>query len=529
MAESVHEVAGAVRRAPDVVQIQHDPSGPWQDAIRTPDGWGCGDALVTLDDGGSVALVSDGAVARIWLRWAVPVPSGVRVLGDHWERGYGDLEWRGPAADRPLPWYFLLQHDEATVGIGVRTGPGAWCAWSVDAGGIGLLLDVRAGAAALRPGDRVVALAELVSVTGADPFPTALQLCRQMCADPVLPPEPVYGGNNWYHAYGRSSASAILGEARQLADLAGDHPNRPWMVVDDGWQSGWAPGFNGGPWRSGNDRFPDMSALATDIAAAGARPGIWFRPLLTASAGDLPTLRETAGGTVPDPSVPETVDLVTADVHRLVDQGYRLIKHDFTTVDVTGRWGRDMGWDPVDPELRFADPTRTTVEILRDLYRAIAGAAGPALVLGCNTVGHLAAGLFALQRTGDDTSGVDWARTRTLGVNTLAFRMPQHGTFFATDADCVGITDRIDWHENRQWLDLLARSGTALFVSAAPGSLTAEQESDLRTAFATAAGPRPPARPLDWTDTAVPSEWAFGDAPAGYDWFAGAARPLLGG
>ncbi|PYT32182.1 MAG: hypothetical protein DMG58_10690 [Acidobacteria bacterium] len=43
------------------------------------------------------------------------------------------------------------------------------------------------------------------------------------------------------------------------------------------------------------------------------------------------------------------------------------------------------------------------------------------------------------------TSGRDWNRTRRMGVNTLAFRGVQHGAFFATDADCVGIMAAVPW------------------------------------------------------------------------------------
>ena len=124
----------------------------------------------------------------------------------------------------------------------------------------------------------------------------------------------------------------------------------------------------------------------------------------------------------------------------------------------------DDGW-------AFADQTRTTAEIIHAFYVALREAAGTAMLLGCNTIGHLTAGLFELQRIGDDTSGRDWNRTRKMGVNTLAFRIPQHGAFFAIDADCVGVTNAVPWRFNRQWLDLLARSGTPLFVSVAPDAL----------------------------------------------------------
>jgi len=52
-----------------------------------------------------------------------------------------------------------------------------------------------------------------------------------------MPAAPIYGGNNWYYAYGENcSAKAIERDAGVLADLAGGHANRPFQVIDDGWQ-----------------------------------------------------------------------------------------------------------------------------------------------------------------------------------------------------------------------------------------------------------------------------------------------------
>src|ERR1044072_9081522 len=99
--------------------------------------------------------------------------------------------------------------------------------------------------------------------------------------------------------------------------------------------------------------------------------------------------------------------------------------------------------------------------------RARSGA-GQSVVIGCNTVSHLSAGHFDICRVGDDTSGTDWSRTRKMGVNTLAFCGPQHAAFYVADADCVGVTSAVPLSFNRQWLDLLARSGTMLFVSLSP-------------------------------------------------------------
>jgi alpha-galactosidase len=196
-----------------------------------------------------------------------------------------------------------------------------------------------------------------------------------------------------------------------------------------------------------------------------------------------------------------------------------LIKHDFSTFDLTGRWGFQMGPDLSDRNWHFQDRGKTTAEIVLDLYRTIRRSAGDAALIGCNTVGHLAAGLVEAQRIGDDTSGREWSRTRKMGVNTLAFRMPQHNTFFAADADCVPVTREIPWSLTRQWLDLVARSGTALFLSADPDAVAAEHKPALKAALAAAAGVHPPGTPLDWMDTTVPEHWRLDGKPVRYNWY----------
>jgi alpha-galactosidase len=101
----------------------------------------------------------------------------------------------------------------------------------------------------------------------------------------------------------------------------------------------------------------------------------------------------------------------------------------------------------------------------------------------------------------------------------VAFRGVQHGSFFATGADCVGITGAIPWQLNKQWLDLLSRSGTPLFVSAAPDALDVEHRKALRKAFAPAAMERPVAEPLDWLETTTPEQWRCDGQTMTYDWY----------
>ncbi|MEJ7664678.1 MAG: hypothetical protein WKG07_36765 [Hymenobacter sp.] len=177
-----------------------------------------------------------------------------------------------------------------------------------------------------------------------------------------------------------------------------------------------------------------------------------------------------------DPTIAENVALIQRNFVTYQKWGYELVKHDFTTYDLLGRWGFEMGGGFTAPGWRFTDNTRTTAEVILDLYRAIRAAAGPAYLLGCNTVGHLGAGLFEISRIGDDTSGLEWDRTRKMGVNTLGFRLMQHSKFFAADGDCVGLTPKVPWAKNEQWLRLLARSGAPLLVSAQPEAVGAAQK-----------------------------------------------------
>jgi len=106
-----------------------------------------------------------------------------------------------------------------------------------------------------------------------------------------------------------------------------------------------------------------------------------------------------------------------------------------------------------------------------------------------------------------------------MGVNTLAFRAPQHRAFFDLDADCAPITPELPWKPAAQWLDLLARSGTALFVSPDPRALNTDTEEAIRRAFASASKPQEIAEPLDWMDTTTPARWSIQGKTVEYDWF----------
>ncbi len=224
-----------------------------------------------------------GPLSRVILRWESTFPADSLFLGDHWERGYGDLQWRFLQPERIMPWYFAAHHAASgrTFMSGVKTQPAALCFWTVNAEGISLWLDFRNGGSPSFPGDREIAAATIVSLAGAadeTPMAALKRFCRLLCPAPRLAAAPICGNNNWYYAYGHDfDAAAMRRDAAFLAELAAGHVNRPYCVID----AGWTPGSScpGGPWTAGNPKtFPDLPGLAADMRKLGVRPGIWMRP-----------------------------------------------------------------------------------------------------------------------------------------------------------------------------------------------------------------------------------------------------------
>ena len=487
--------------------------------------WEAPDGIVIRREDGVWTLRSPSMpIRRMLLRWKHEFAKDALILNDHYERGYGDLEWRGFSAERILPWYFLVREGETISGYGVQTNPQAICIWQVTDTDISLYLDVRSLGAGVRLGEKKLNMARLISHTGAageTPFETARAFCKKLCTNGIFPSQPVYGGNNWYYAYGKSSEEEILADTDRIAKWAEGLENRPFMVIDACWQSEIParPSCTGGPYRHGNAAFPDMAGLAQRIREKGVHPGIWCRPLLTNEA--VPqnwVLRHTEEGSILDPTVPQVLEHIGADIRRIAGWGYALIKHDFSTYDVLGRWGFEMGASLTSETRSFHDPSVTTAQALQMLYRTIHDNAGKALIIGCNTMGHLITGYAQIQRTGDDTSGMDWERTRKMGVNTLSHRMAQHGVFFDVDADCVGLTERVPWEMNRQWLDVLSHSATPLFISAEPKALTPAIETAICEAFARAGSRQPVLHPVDWLHNTCPSVWENGQETFQYRW-----------
>jgi len=477
-------------------------------------------------------------IRGITLTWPHDLDPSTPILGDAWERSYGELGWQPLGAGRHLPWYWLAvdSENDGYLGHGVRVRPNAFAAWTFTDSTFALHLDLTNGGDAAILGDRTLLAATVVGISDAtaatrhSASEVVGKLCRRMCDDPLTGAGPIVGANNWYYAYGEGfDPDAVVADAALVAKYLGDHRVRPFGVVDAGWSPG--GGAPGGPWTAGTPGlFDDMPGLAQRVRDVGARPGIWMRPISRSFDIDESLLRAGPRNVREQPldvSRPEVLQLVHDDVARIAGWGFELIKHDFSTFDAFGTWGPEMAPGRLtEPGWSFADRSRTNAELFNDLYDTIlAGtrdgtrAGRPeTLIIGCNTVGHLAAGRVHINRTGDDTSGRHWARTKEMGVNTLAHRLPQHGRFFTVDADCVPATPQTPWAKNRQFADAIARSGTALFVSVDPAARTAEIDADLTAALRlTANGGVPGFQPVD-TDSPTPSLWESSEGETRYDW-----------
>jgi alpha-galactosidase len=493
------------------------------DLTRRGEEWRAGDIVLQLskDKAATSIVLSAPSIepTHVRLRWKGSLPVDARILGDAWERSYGDLAWQGCRAERCLPWYAAISADDLTFAYGVLCGASAFAFWQVDTAGLTLWLDVRNGGSGVRLGQRALHVASVTSMQGKE-GESALRMLTRFCA--LLSPRPrprdgaLIGTNDWYYAYGNNTAAGIERDADFITSLMPSTRNKPFTIVDDGWTNLRA--------------FPDIRALADKLRGHGVRPGLWVRPL-QAKSDTAPNLllpdarygatKERAVGLAFDPTIPEALQLAVAKVEQATAWGYELVKHDFSTYELFGQWGSEMGASVTLPGWSFNDRSLTNAEIVLHLYRSIRRSAGESTwIIGCNTVGHLAAGLFEANRTGDDVSGREWERTRRMGVNTLAFRLPQNKTFFLQDADCVPLTRAVSWRHTAQWLDAVARSGSALIISAEPGALGPEQKQAVRDALQAALATAS-AEPLDWQENTTPEHWRFDTTgPRDYPWSA---------
>ena len=191
---------------------------------------------------------SKSPVRRVKLRWRGDMSDVFLVLGDSLERNYDITQgsvligqcamWRGMTAEMRLPWYFHTYDGERLNSFGVKTGADAFCHFNVDEKGITLWLDLRSGGMGVDLKEPLLA-ARVISRRGEpqeDPYLSARIFCSMMCKKPVLPKSPVFGVNNWYWAYGKTTHELVMTETDNLMDMCRDAVNKPYMIIDDGWQ-----------------------------------------------------------------------------------------------------------------------------------------------------------------------------------------------------------------------------------------------------------------------------------------------------
>lgn len=477
------------------------------------------DICVNIAADGSLSVVSDDTkikFIRVFLENKYLTDDAL-VFGSSWERGYGDFGWRSISNNKNIPWYFAASEKDKIYCFGVETQPNAFCSWNCDKEYIILNIDIRNGNTGLALRGRKLDACRIMSeIYEGDVHSAMHNFCVAMCSNPRVLSRPVYGGNDWYCNYGDSSFQKIVSHTKNIVACAPMGACKPYMVIDEGWEKYSGYPANSGPWIC-NNKFGDMKKMAQAIVELGAIPGIWMRPLTTVEKVHNEHRLRTAGDEVTlDPSSPLVLDMVRKDISTIVEWGYRLIKHDFSSWDIFGQWGKDLD---MSVSMDFYDKTKTTAEIINHFYHTIREAAGDdVLIIGCNTMSHLSAGVFDLQRTGDDTSGLKWDRTKTMGINTLAFTMHQHDAFYAIDADCVGITTKIPWDINKKWLDVLSKSGTPLFVSIEAEAFTDEVKKDVTEAFKRAVTNQEISKPLDWMANTLPCVWLSTYGEDIYEW-----------
>jgi alpha-galactosidase len=519
---------------PDAVNFW---SGNQYIALRSSDKetWTYRDMIVRLKshpDSVSVSIQCPSfSLLEVQISWNFTSSREVAVLGDHWERTYGDVRFEPVKATKKLPWYCIEHKDNDTFCFGVKTGGKSMASWRVSESHLDLNLDTGNGGNGVVLGSRTLQAAEIITTkneSGENVFATVRRFCRQMCDAPRMVAQPVYGINDWYFAYGNNSADLILQHTALMVPLATNPANMPFSVIDAGWAKKspllpddccWGDDF-----MISNNRFGDMQNLAFKIRQLGMRPGLWTRPLC-ARHDDPPNLlapgianRNDSKMPILDPTINENLERIRKMIQVYRQWGFELVKHDYTSYDIFGRWGFEMGTAMTEQGWNFSDRSKTNAEIILHLYSTIREAAGDQILIGCNTVSHLSAGLFELNRIGDDTSGKEWSRTLKMGVNTMGFRMAQHKNFYEADGDCVGLTSAIPWNKNKQWMELLAKSSAPLFISAQPEAVGTEQKQFMKKCFEDASRNQPIGEPLDWLENPFPSKWKLDNREIDFDW-----------
>src|SRR5271154_947396 len=123
-------------KLPDSVSIQTDKE--WVSLQSTNQNvWRYKDVVVELksfSDIISVHVQSPGvSLKTVRLSWKYSFTKTAQLLGDHWERTYGDVQWKPVDSTAKMPWYVIQYDDNNTNCFGVKTGCNTICYWQASA------------------------------------------------------------------------------------------------------------------------------------------------------------------------------------------------------------------------------------------------------------------------------------------------------------------------------------------------------------------------------------------------------------
>ena len=112
--------------------------------------WTYNDITVKLKHEGN-ALRTDvhspkDALHSVQLEWNVKTAQSNLILGDAFERTYGDVHFEHPSDNRIYPWYYVAHSSNGnTYCQGVKTGGNTLCYWQIKEAGVRLVMDTTTG------------------------------------------------------------------------------------------------------------------------------------------------------------------------------------------------------------------------------------------------------------------------------------------------------------------------------------------------------------------------------------------------
>ncbi len=80
------------------------------------------------------------------------------------------------------------------------------------------------------------------------------------------------------------------------------------------------------------------------------------------------------------------------------------------------------------------------------------------------------------------------------------------------------LLQRCPGQKNKQWMQLLAKSGTTLFIFAQPDAVGGEQKEFIKECFKIASHNIPITEPLDWMENPLPAKWKLNSEVRTFNW-----------